>query len=121
MRINILSKSGCIDTASINWFDVYTYDTPEYGFLMYEKSLVKSQVTFDRLRNCELENIIHVWKNVKSLSKKDNIEEFKKHFQSNFKIVDVYYDCFKFYIFKVKMQANAIGKMIFRNRRCEEK
>jgi hypothetical protein len=108
-RINIFSKTGMVDPASIKWLDIDIYPTPEYHFLDYEKSLIKSNVVFDRIRCCELENVIHVWKNEKSLSRKDNIEEFKKLFQNNFKIINVNYDVAKFYIFKIKMQANAIG------------
>ncbi len=109
MRINLMSKSGAVDSISINWMDMIIYNTPEHTFLDYEKSLVKSNVKFDRIRYCELENIIHVWKNEKSLTKKENIDEFKNYFQKNFKILSVCYDFSKFFIFKVKMQANVIG------------
>lgn len=75
----------------------------------YAKTLVKSNVLYDRMRCCELENIIHVWKNESSLTKRGNIDEFKRYFQNNFKILDISYDFFKFYIFKIKMQANVVG------------
>jgi hypothetical protein len=109
-RINICSKSGILDTNSVEWLDLIILKSPEHSFLDYEKSLIKSNVKFDRIRFCELENVIHVWKNEKSLTKKQNIEEFKRFFNNNFKILSVDYDFSKFYIFKVKMQANVIGK-----------
>jgi hypothetical protein len=115
MRINIFSKGGVLDVESFQWYDIIMYATPEHTFLDYEKSLIKSNVKFDRIRYCELENVIHVWKNEKSLTRKQNIEEFKKFFSSHFKILNVDYDFSKFYIFKVKMQAHSIGNANFNN------
>jgi hypothetical protein len=109
MRINIFSKNGAIDPLSFKWLDVIITKTPEHTLYDYEKSLVKSNIQYDKLRCCELENIIHVWKNEKSLSKKQNIEEFKICFQNYFKIKEVVYDFSKFYIYKFKLQACTPG------------
>jgi hypothetical protein len=84
-------------------------DIPLNSFLEYEKSLIKHNIMYDKTRFCELENIIHVWKNEKSLTKKTNINEFKMFFTEHFKIIDISYDFFKFYIFKIKLQAKKIG------------
>jgi hypothetical protein len=61
------------------------------------------------MRCCDLENLIHVWKSENSLTKKENIENFKKIYQNNFKIMEIYYDCSKTFIYKFKMKAIAIG------------
>jgi hypothetical protein len=88
---------------------------PINSFLQYEKSLIKNNITFDKTRFCELENLIHVWKNESNLTKKTNINEFKLFFSENFKIFDISYEFFKYYIFKVKMQAKKMG-IIKRNK-----
>ena len=100
---------GSIDPSSIKWMEIITYDTPEDTFLQYEKSLIKSNVEYDKLRCCELENVIHVWKSEKSLSRKENILDFKKVFKNNFKILSVDYDIAKFFIYKIRMKANCLG------------
>jgi len=100
---------GCIEPSTIKWLDILYYDTPEHNFLQYEKSLYISDVRYDKLRCCELENVIHVWKSEKSLSRKENINEFKKLFKNHFKILSVDYDIAKFYIFKIRMKAEVLG------------
>jgi hypothetical protein len=111
-RINVFSKEGPIDPESIKWLDLVIFKAPQHCFLDYEKSLVKSNVKFDNIRYCELENVIHIWKGEHTLTKKENITEFKKYFSKNFKIISVYFDFSKFYIFKVKMKAAVIGIFI---------
>jgi hypothetical protein len=81
----------------------------------YEKSLVKSQIKQDVARCCELENLIHVWKSEKSLSNKQNINNFKNIFEKLFEITDIVYDFSKVYIYRFKMTANKIG-IIKRNK-----
>ena len=112
LRINIFSKMGIIDPYTIEFNDLYVYSSPEHSFWEYEKSIVKNHKYFEKMRICELENMVHLWKNEKSLSNKDNINEFKKYFKDNFKIYDVSYDFTKFYIFKIKMEARNIGKIL---------
>ena len=106
---------GSLDPASIQWMEIISYDTPEHTFLQYEKTLIKSDVQYDKLRCCELENVIHMWKNEKSLSKKENISEFKKVFKNNFKIMSIDYDIAKFYLYKIRMRANSLG-MVRKNK-----
>jgi hypothetical protein len=87
---------------------------PDHSFLDYEKSQ-RNKINFDKSRFCELENIIHLWKNEKSLSKKSNINMFRALFINNFSILDISYDFYKFYIFKVKLQAKRVG-LVKRNK-----
>lgn len=111
MRINIFSKMGIIDPASIRFNDIIIYKSPENSFTEFEKSIIKNSKIIEKMRICELENMVHLWKNEKSLSNKDNVNEFKKYFKDHFKIFDVSYDFTKFYIFKVKMEAKIVGKI----------
>ncbi len=111
MRINIFSKIGIIDPNSIKFNDINIYKSPQHDFTEYEKSIIKNHKKFEKMRICELENMVHLWKNEKSLSNKANIDEFKKYFSGFFKIFDISYDFAKFYIFKVKMEAKNIGNL----------
>jgi hypothetical protein len=115
MRINIYSKIGIIDPNSIKFNEIFMINCPELCFSKYEKSIIKSNKKFDKSRICEFENTIHLWKNEKSLSNKNNIEEFKFYFDECFKIFEVSYDFAKFYVYKVKMEAKKIGKFFFIN------
>jgi hypothetical protein len=100
---------GIIDPNSIKLKNLKEVDIPINSFLQYEKSLIKHNIKFDKTRFCELEKLIHVWKNQSNLTKKTNINEFKLFFSEHFKIIDISYDFFKYYIFKVKMKANKLG------------
>jgi len=86
-------------------------ECPKVSFLEYEKSLIKKNFYFDNLRHCELENLIHVWKNEKSLTKQEKLNDFKKIFGAFFIINDISYDFSKFFIFKAKLTANNLGKI----------
>lgn len=110
MRINIFSKMGVIDPNSIKFNDINIFKSPEHDFTEYEKSIIKNNKKFEKMRICELENMVHLWKNEKSLSNKANIDEFKRFFGSFFKIYEISYDFAKFYIFKIKMEAKNPGK-----------
>jgi len=112
MRINIFSKMGMIDPNSIKFNEISVYKSPPHDFTEYEKSIIKNNKKFEKMRICELENMVHLWKNEKSLSNKANIDEFKKYFSVLFKIYDISYDFAKFYIFKVKMEAKYPGTKI---------
>jgi hypothetical protein len=111
---------GIIDPSTIKWYPSVETELPVHSFLDYEKSLVKHNVLFDKIRFCDLENLIHVWKNERSLTKKNNINEFRNLFEKNFKVVSINYDFFKYYIFKIKLQANKVGKCFRLNLRYRE-
>jgi hypothetical protein len=107
-RISIFSPIGIIEPSSIKLNQLKEVNIQKQ-FMHYEKSLIKNNLIFDKTRSCELENLVHVWKNESNLSKKTNINEFKLFFSEYFKILDISYDFFKYYIFKVKMQAKKQG------------
>lgn len=112
MRINIYSKQGIIDPSSIKFNDLKVFECPETCFTKYEKSILRNNTNFDRSRICEFENIIHLWKSEKNLSNRNNIDEFKFYFEENFKIFEIKYDFARFFIYKVKMEAQKIGNFI---------
>jgi hypothetical protein len=109
MRINIYSKIGVIDPSSIKLNKFRVIDCPDLCFTKYEKSILRNNLKFDKSRICEFEHVVHLWKNEKSLSNKKNIDEFRFYFEQSFNIIDISYDFAKFYIYKVKMEANKIG------------
>ena len=75
----------------------------------FEKTLYKNSLKFDKDRMCELETLIHVWKDEKSLTKRKVVDEFRACFSSNFLINSISYDFGKLYIFKAKMVAMKVG------------
>ena len=81
---------------------------------------------FDKYRNCEIENIVHIWKNaeqiylnpvqnkkthIAQLRHKELLHKFKEIFAKNFEIKELYYDVSKFFYFKIKMKANKVGNI----------
>ena len=55
--------------------------------------------------------IVHLWKNITSLSNHEIINNISSIYSSFFDIEDVQYDITKFYIFKFKMKAKKKGKI----------
>jgi hypothetical protein len=98
-----------MDPSGMNWRDVRITECPGYTFIDYEKKMRKSNIKFDKLRFCELENMIHIWKSEESLTLRKSIDEVRKIFSKLFKINSISFDFFKFYIFKVKMIAHTKG------------
>lgn len=113
IQVNIFSKDSIINPDFIEWEDIRINNSPLKTFLDYEKTLRKLNLKFDKLRYCEFENLIHVWKGEQSLTIKKSIDEFKKIFSKNFSIKSITYDIAKFYIFKVKMIATEKGNLLF--------
>ena len=109
IQLNIFSKGSIITPEEIEWEEIKIEKSPINTFLDYEKNLKKSNIKFDKLRYCELENIIHLWKGEQSLTIKKSVEEFRRIFSKIFKINSILYDFAKFYIFKVKIVANVKG------------
>lgn len=109
ININILSTNGAILPESLLWLNLIIAEIDDYCFLDFHKGIKKNLVDFDYSRFCELENYVHIWKNSSNLSIVSNtyksISAFLRYFKDCFDINDVYYDCLKFYIFKIEMTA----------------
>jgi hypothetical protein len=108
-QLNVLSSNGIIDPDNIVWKEIRIEECPSHTFVDYEKNLMKNNIKFDKMRFCELENMIHVWKSEDSLTIKKSVDEVRKIFSKLFKINSISFDFFKFYVFKVKMIAIAKG------------
>ena len=101
-----MSHLGIINPADFYWnFNIEKAPTA----LDFEKTLMKSNVKFDKDRMCELETLIHVWKDEKSLTKKKVVDDFRRSFEDKFLINSIDYDFGKLYIFKAKMVAMKVG------------
>jgi hypothetical protein len=109
MKIPIFNNYGVMDFSSIKWQSLIYEDTPLFNFLDYEKSAISGPVFLDKMRFCELENIIHMWKNEKSLTKREIVEEIYNLFIKCFNFISFSYDFSKFYLFKVKLKAYRKG------------
>lgn len=123
-KIGLFSPAGKVDTSNIRWKTTEQIDN--IPLCVYEKFQKRSDVIFNKYRDCEIENIVHIWKNAEALylnpvsNKKTNISQlkhkkllhkFKNIFSRNFEIKEVYYDVSKFFYFKVKMKAIRVGSI----------
>ena len=123
-KIGLFSPAGKVDTSNLKWKNAEEYE--DIPLSLFEKFQKKSDVVFDKYRNCEIENIVHIWKNAEQIylnpvqNKKTNIAQlrhkellhkFKEIFAKNFEIKEIYYDVSKFFYFKIKMKANKVGNI----------
>jgi hypothetical protein len=125
ISINLMSTYGQIDIRSVKCSKLrQTPIIPKtIKFYQYEKPVIAHKngsaiyvdSNYDRLRFCELENIINLWKNVKTLTNNYQVKDIHKIFGRHFEIMAFHYDFSKFYVFKVKMRAINKG-LIKRNR-----
>jgi hypothetical protein len=109
IQIPICCKDTVINSEHTFWEGLKIEDSLGGSFLTYEKTLRRTNLKFDRLRYCEFENAIHIWKGEQSLSIKKSLVDFRKIFSKNFKVSSITYDIFKLYIFKVRMTASEKG------------
>ena len=60
-RINLMSPVGIVST--FKWNELQSdMNIPRE---LYEKNILKKETEFDRFRDCEIENIVHLWKNAR--------------------------------------------------------
>ena len=110
LNINIYSRNGFVNPFSIKWNELKVEDTPG-GF--YQKSMLKCPYQFNSLRACEVENMIHFWRGENTFVYNNPlINEFKKIFKRHFKIEKVNYDVSKIYLYKIRMRAESVGKIM---------
>lgn len=100
----MFNKKKIIDFSSLLWSDMKYRKTPKCNFLDYERNVMHGPTYFDRMRFCELETSIHIWKNESLLTKREVVEEVYKLFTPCFKILSFSYEFSKFYSFKVKLE-----------------
>lgn len=110
LNINIYSRNGFVNPFSIKWNELKIEEAPG-GF--YQKSMLKCPFQFNNLRACEVENMIHFWRGENTfIHNNPLINEFKKIFKRHFKIEKVNYDVSKIYLYKIRMRAESIGKIM---------
>lgn len=116
-RINLFSAIGKVDPGKLKWKELEIVEDIQKG--LYEKKQQKTHLVYDKLRNSEIENIAHVWKDGIRGIIQVNDDNMIKHqqvllsfinlFEKYFDIIEVLYDVSKFFYFKIKMQARRIG------------
>jgi hypothetical protein len=108
IKIPIFNRHGIIDH-SVTKFNKIIYEKTPQSIIDIERSAINTKIPFDEIRSCELESMVHMWKNIKNLSNTDEIDDFKKILQKYFKIIYFNYDIANSYMFKIKLQANIPG------------
>ena len=116
-RINLFSAIGKVNPRRLKWKELEIVEDIQKG--LYEKTQQKTHLVYDKLRNSEIENIAHVWKDGIRGIIQVNDDNMIKHqqvllsfielFEKHFDIMEVLYDVSKFFYFKIKMQARRVG------------
>lgn len=108
-RINIFNVNGYIDPSSIKWKEALINPILALNYFEYEKKIIKTKLIYDRLRCCEIEQIIHLWKTADQLTNKRTIEEFTVIMKECFELKKIYYDVTNLYLFKICLKAIKAG------------
>ena len=103
---NIFSKGNNINLNSIEWMEPIISNAI---LGVYENSKFISSFKYDQLRACEVETQILFWKNITPNIDGGIVDNFKKIYEKNFEIKNIYFDISKFYFFKFEMIAKNIG------------
>lgn len=115
LTMNIFSKTGAINPSSIIWKPMIVESAPK-GF--FQKSLLKSPYAYDKLRACEIENMVRFWRNENSVIKRaDIIKDFRKIFGKIFSIEQILFDFSKIFMFKILMSVTKEG-ILNKNKFC---
>jgi hypothetical protein len=103
-RIPIFNRHGIIDHSATR-FNRAVFDKTPTSLIDLEKSAINTNLPFDAIRSCELEGLVHMWKNVKNLTQTQEVDEFRNILLRNFKIIYFNYDLSNGFMFKVKLLA----------------
>ena len=83
---------------------------------LYEKAVFRSDIGYDGMRDCEIENMILRWNSENNLIRNSEMLFYiKKTFEKYFILNEIKYDISKIVFYKIKMKANKVG-LIKRNR-----
>ena len=111
IKIDLIEGNNFI--YDINFLDIKILEAPQN---LYEKGVFKSEIGYDGMRDCEIENMILRWNNANNLIKNSEMLFYiKKTFEKYFIIKEIKYDISKIVFYKIKMKANKVG-LIKRNR-----
>ena len=110
-HINIFSVEGKIDPYTIKWFPLQDKSIEKHELYqkdIYQKKL-KTNSIIDNIRICEIENLVHVWKNIEVLTEKNIINMIMEMYTDCFKVLEISYDIVQMFIYKFKMKAYKEG------------
>ena len=111
LKIDLIEGNNFI--YDINFLDIKILEAPQN---LYEKGVFKSEIGYDGMRDCEIENMILRWNNANNLIRNSEMLFYiKKTFEKYFIIKEIKYDISKIIFFKIKMQAEKVG-LIKKNR-----
>ena len=83
---------------------------------LYEKAVFRSDIGYDGMRDCEIENMILRWNNENNLIRNSEMLFYiKRTFGNYFLLKEVKYDISELVFYKIKMKAEKIG-IIKKNR-----
>jgi hypothetical protein len=108
IRIPIFNRYGIVDHSFTKFKPIKFEKTPA-STIDLEKSAINTNLPFDKLRSCELESLVHMWKNIKNLTNTEEVDEFRQGLEKQFRIVYFNYDISNSYMFKVKVVATQPG------------
>ena len=106
MNINLIEAlNGEID--SIKW---HPLQFEKIDIDLYEKKEAKTNLVYDPTRSCEIESLVHIWKNDnEKIKSNETMQYYKKTFERLFKITEIKYDVMKYLYIRIKMTAQQIG------------
>ena len=77
---------------------------------LYLRGIFRSDINFDKIRDCEIENMVLRWNDENNLIKNSEMYFYvHKCFSKNFEIKEIKYDILKIIFYKVKMIASKLG------------
>lgn len=106
LRMNLFSKKTILNPFSIDWEEIVVAESPR-GF--YEKSILKCPFPFDRFYACEVENMIHLWSEIRYDSAMLN--NFRRLYSKHFSIGRIVYDVSKILFYKIQLVARLEGRV----------
>lgn len=102
ISINLIEQ-GNKEVTNVRWNPI-KLEKPEH--FLYEKKEEKTGVVYDPVRACEIENLVHIWKNEnKFVHSNPTYSQIKKIFEKNFEFIETKYDVMNYIYFKFKMKA----------------
>lgn len=122
-RINVFNVNGKLIPQSIKFNPMeienkLNQKNIRLSYIEYEKGFnkaIKTREVFDSLRHCDIENMVHIWKNIKTLTNVTVIEHIQSIFGVCFEIENIWYDIVKYYVYKFKLKASKVG-VVCKNR-----
>ena len=105
-KINLIEGNNGI-ISDINFQPLKNDIVPRKLFL---RGTYRTDINFDKIRDCEVENMVLRWNDENNLIKKNEIYlNVHKVFSKNFEIKEINYDISKLAFYRIKMLATKIG------------